>query len=73
MIRIRDISVPPEHDRQQLMTEAARLLKIPVEQIRGLTLARRSVDARKKPDVRVIYTVDVTVSGSEESVLRKSR
>ena len=73
MIRIRDISVLPEHDRQQLLTEAARLLKISVEQIRGLTLARRSVDARKKPDVRVIYTVDVAVSGSEESVLRKSR
>lgn len=72
MIRIRDISMAPEHDVHQLQFEAAKLLRISTSQIRNLTLVRRSVDARKKPDVRIIYTVDVQVTGNEQKILRGS-
>ena len=72
MIRIRDISLSPEHDTNQLLYEAAKLLKISGSKIRKLTIARRSIDARKKPDVRIIYTVDVAVDGSEQKILRQS-
>ena len=72
MIRIRDISLPPEHDANQLLFEAAKLLKISGSKIRKLNIVRRSVDARKKPDVRIIYTIDVTVEGSEQKILRQS-
>ena len=70
MIRIRDISLPPEHDHNQLIFEAAKLLKISGSKIRALSIFRRSIDARKKPDVRIIYTVDVAVDGSEQKILR---
>lgn len=72
MIRIRDISLPPEHDENQLIYEAARVLRISASKIRGLSLIRRSIDARKKPDVRIIYTVDVAVDGSENKILKAS-
>jgi len=72
MIRIRDISMPPEHDTNQLVFEAARLLKVSASKIRKLTIFRRSIDARKKPDVRIIYTVDVSLDGNEEKILKKS-
>ena len=72
MIRIRDISLPPEHDANQLVYEASRLLRISASRIRQLHLVRRSVDARKKPDVRIIYTVDVAVDGSENKILKSS-
>ncbi|MBE6960106.1 MAG: hypothetical protein E7448_05245 [Ruminococcaceae bacterium] len=72
MIRIRDISLPAEHDANQLLYEAAKLLKISGSKIRKLALVRRSVDARKKPDVRIIYTIDVAVDGSEQKILRQS-
>ena len=72
MIRIRDISMTPEHDINQLVFEAAKLLRISSSQIRKLTLVRRSVDARKKPDVRIIYTLDVQVAGNEQKILRNS-
>ena len=72
MIRIRDISLPPEHDINQLIYEASRMLRISASKIRGLSLVRRSVDARKKPDVRIIYTVDVAVDGSENKILKSS-
>jgi len=72
MIRIRDIALPPEHNVNQLLFEAAQLLKVPNSKIRGLKLVRRSVDARKKPDVKIIYTVDVFIDGNEEKIIRKS-
>ena len=72
MIRIRDIALPPEHDPNQLVYESAKLLRISPSKIRHLNLFRRSVDARKKPDVKIIYTVDVTVDGSEQKILKNS-
>ena len=72
MIRIRDIALPPEHNVNQLLFEAAQLLKVPNSKVRGLKLVRKSVDARKKPDVKIIYTVDVFIDGNEEKIIRKS-
>ena len=72
MIRIRDIQLPPEHNAHQLQFEAAQLLRISNSKIRSLRIVRRSVDARKKPDVKIIYTIDVTVDGNEKKILRTS-
>ena len=72
MIRIRDIALPPEHNPHQLNYEAAQLLKVSNSKIRQVKIIRRSVDARKKPDVKIIYTIDVTVDGNEGRVLRNS-
>ena len=72
MIRLRDISLPPEHNAHQLQYEAAKLLRISHSQIRQLRIIRRSVDARKKPDVKIIYTVDVAVAGNEGKILKQS-
>ena len=73
MIRIGDIALPPEHNAHQLTYEAARLLRISPSKIRELKLVRRSVDARKKPDVKLVYTVDVRIDGSENKILKQAR
>ncbi len=72
MIRIREIALPPEHNPAQLTFEAARALKVPNSKLRQLQIVRRSVDARKKPDVKIVYTVDVRVDGNEARILRQS-
>ena len=72
MIRIREIALPPEHNVAQLPYEAAQMLRIPNSRIRDLRIVRRSVDARKKPDVKIVYTVDVRVDGNEQKILRQS-
>lgn len=72
MIRIRDIVMPPEHNPHQLTFEAAQMLGISASKIRQLRIVRRSVDARKKPDVRIIYTIDVAVDGNEKRILKLS-
>ncbi len=72
MIRLRDITLPPGHNVHQLPFEAARMLNLPDSGIRRLRIVRRSVDARKKPDVKIVYTVDVAVKGNEKKILRQS-
>ncbi len=72
MITIRDIQLPPAHDAHQLVYEAARLLKISSSKIRQVHLVRRSIDARKKPDVKLVYTIEVEVAGSEGKILKQS-
>lgn len=73
MIRIRDITLPPQHNVSQLDFEAAKLLRVPNSTIRQVKIVKKSIDARKKPDIRVNYTIDVKVSGNEEKILRSSR
>ncbi len=72
MIRLREIALPPEHSVAQLGFEAARMLKISNSKIKKLRIVRRSVDARKKPDVKIVYTIDVAVDGSENKILKQS-
>ncbi len=72
MIRLRDIPLPPEHNAHQLQFEAAQMLRISNSKIRQLRIVRRSVDARKKPDVKIIYTIDVAVDGNEKKILKQA-
>ena len=71
MIRIRDIALPPEHNAHQLRFEAAQLLRVSNSKVRNVRIVRRSVDARKKPDIKIIYTIDVTVDGNEKKIQAK--
>ena len=57
----------------QLSYEAAQLLRISASKVRKMKIVRRSVDARKKPDIRIVYTVDVTVEGNEKKILKDAR
>ena len=72
MIRIREISLPPEHSVAQLSYEVARALKISNSKVRKVKIVKRSVDARKKPDVRIVYTVDAVIDGNEGKILKQS-
>ena len=72
MIRISQIAMPPEHSVAQLSYEVARALKISNSKVRRVKIVRRSVDARKKPDVRIVYTVDAAIDGNEVKILKQS-
>ena len=73
MIRIRDLILPPEHDLNALLYHAAQALHIRSADIASLSIFRRSLDARKKPELRWVYTVDVTLRSGEGAVMRKNR
>lgn len=72
MIRINQIKVPPEHTKEDILVRAARILRISQDKIRSLQIAKKSIDARKKPDIAVVYAVDVCVD-SQDRVLAGCR
>lgn len=63
MIRISDISMPLHHTDEALRRAAAKKLRTDAQKLKKLALVKRSVDARKKQDVRFVVTVDVETDG----------
>ena len=72
MVRVTQIKLLPGHSEAELGKKTAALLGIPEQEIKTLKIVRRSVDARKKPDIFYRYTVDVAVK-NEDRLLRRFR
>ena len=66
MLRISNIAMPLDHEDGDLDAAVLERLGLPKSRLRHLRVHRRSVDARKKKDVRFTYTVDVEVDNEEE-------
>lgn len=71
MILIQNIKLKFPHDLPKVKEKAADALQIRTKDIRSLTILRRSLDARKKPEIYGIYTVEVEVE-QEQKVLSKA-
>lgn len=61
MIRISQIRLRPGHGSGELRKKAAAALRIPADRIQELKIRKRSVDARKKPEIWLLYTVEVSL------------
>ncbi len=68
MIRINQIKLKCDHTQAQLRKKAAGLLHISPQDIEELIILRRSIDARRKPEIFYNYAVEVRIK-SEEKVL----
>ena len=73
MIRLRELSLTPEQDESQLLYMAATALKVPASQIAGVHIRKKSIDARRKPEVRILYTLDVALRSGERQALRRCK
>ncbi len=66
MLRIRNLSLAPEEDRpEKLRKLAAMTLGVSPSELTELQIVRRSIDARKRDHVRLLYTVDVSAEDEE--------
>ncbi len=73
MIRIRDLILPAVHEQSDLLYHAAQAMGVRASEIASLRIFRRSLDARKKPQLFWVYTVDVTLRSGEGKFLRQNR
>jgi len=64
MIRISQMKLPCGHSREDLEGKIAKTLRLKGGQPLRYEIRRHSVDARKKPQLFDIYTVDVDLGGS---------
>lgn len=72
MLRLRNLSLSPDKDdRKALLHKCACELGVQDSRIQALHIRRRSIDARKKEHVRLIYTVDVELTGEEQYVCER--
>ena len=67
MLKIEGLRLHPNEPESALIRKAQRLLG---REIKGLRVLKKSVDARKKPDVVLVYTIAVNVD-QETQVLKK--
>ena len=71
MIRVSQLKLPVEHSEEQFYQKIEKSLKIKRDQIKKLQIVKKSIDARKKPEVSIVYSVDVWVD-KEEKILKHS-
>ena len=62
MLRLTELKLPLDHAPDALRAAAAARLGIPPEAILTLAVARRGYDARRKRDIHLVYTLDVTLA-----------
>ena len=72
MLRLSELRLPLEHGSNDLQEAVLRRLRIPPDQLLEQRLVKRSIDARRRDRIQVIYSVDVAVR-SEAAVLRRHR
>ena len=72
MIRISELKLPYDHDEAALLKKIKKILRLRDGEDISISLVKRSVDARKRPDIFYIYTVDVKVA-REKEILKKNR
>ena len=74
MIRINQLALEVTHGPGALKKKAAKLLKIQETMIAGISIVRRSIDARKKDNLLYSYIVDVTLTDSkkEAQIVKKA-
>ncbi len=72
MIRIQQLKLPLEHDHFTIENKIRHTLGLSADTVFTYQIVKRSVDARKKPQLSYVYTVDVSMSG-EAKLVKKLR
>lgn len=69
MLRLNEIKLPLDHTDDELTKEVIQKLMIQPEQLLDLSVFKRSYDARKKSNIKLIYQLDVELTDSAEKTV----
>lgn len=69
MVRISQIKLGIEHTEEDLKKSIAKALNIPVKNLPQYNIVKRSIDARKKDDIKYSYTIEIELPINEEQNL----
>ncbi|MDH5300833.1 MAG: NAD(P)/FAD-dependent oxidoreductase [Gammaproteobacteria bacterium] len=70
MLRITELRLPLDHAPEALPKAIAQRLQLPAKAISAFKISRRGYDARKKSDIKLVYTVDIELA-DEAKLLQK--
>lgn len=71
MIRITQMKLPVDHGSDALMKKITHILRVSRDEIERVQIVRQSLDARKKPELYLVYSVDVSLKGIREEKIWK--
>ena len=72
MLRLTEIKLPLDHSDEDLPAAIATKLDIARQELLSVAIFKRSYDARKKDNIRLIYQLDVALDPAlEEQLLAK--
>lgn len=72
MLRISQLKLPVTHTQEQLEKKLLKMLRISRKDLGQYYIRKRSLDARKKPELYYVYSIDVEVK-NEERVLKSMK
>ena len=70
MIRVNQVKVPLSHGQEDVLYKTAKILRTAPEKILSWQIVKKSIDARKKPEITVVYSVDVRVDAQDAVLAR---
>ncbi len=73
MILIRDLKLNVDEPWEALRTLAAKRLRVRPEDVSGLRLYKRSLDARRKPELSWVCSVFVSLGGDEAKAVARAK
>jgi len=73
MLRLTELKLPLDHTENDLRTAVINRLRIKPEDLARYTVFRRAADARKKPTIVLIYTLDIELRDEAAVLKRLSR
>jgi len=68
VLRINEISVWLGASSEDIKKEAAKIINVPPSDITDFEIYRESIDSRHKNDIKMIYSVNVSVDADEERI-----
>ncbi len=71
MLRLTELRLPLDHNSDDLKQSVLRCLKIPPSRLLEYRLVKRSIDARRRDRIQLIYSVDVDVKGEADLLRRR--
>lgn len=72
-VRIPQLKMPLNHEPEDLPRQAARLLGVQRSAIQTWTVEKKSVDARDKADIRLVYALELSLSEVPRQAKSKGR
>lgn len=71
MIRVGNLAVLPGQAEEDALSLALKRLRLPREAVQFYRVSKKSIDARDKARIRIIYSLDLAVRANEEQLIRR--
>lgn len=73
MLRINEVKVPIRHTEKDIEKKLLKILHIRGTELISWTIVKESIDARKKPELMYVYSIDAALSNEKAVLKRKLR